>query len=66
MFVIAVGGQRISGIDEMAHIASYPPADFLFRVEKVSGFLEVVNLAIKQVAPDQYKILDKYVSTCSG
>ena len=66
VFVIAVGGQHISGIDEMANIASFPPAKFLFRVEKVSGFLDVVNLAIKEVAPAQYKILDKYVSTCSG
>ena len=66
VFVVAIGGQHMSGIDEMAHIASYPPANFLFRVVKVSDFFQVINLAIKEIAPDQYKILDKYVSPCSG
>ncbi len=64
VFVIAVGGKHITGIDEMAHMASYPPAKFLFRVEKVGDFFEVVKLAIKEVAPGQYKILKKYVSSC--
>ena len=64
VFVITVGNKHITGTDEMANAASYPPADFLFRVEKVGGFLEVVNLAIKEVAPDEYKILKKYVSPC--
>lgn len=64
VFVIAVGGQHIQGIDEMANMASFPPADYLFRVEKVGGFLEVVNLAIKQVDPAKYAILKKYVSSC--
>ena len=63
-FVIAVGNKHITGIEEMANVASFPPADFLFRVEKVGEFLEVVNLAIKEVAPDKYKILKKYVSPC--
>ena len=65
MFVIAVGDQHMRGIDEMAHVASYPPAKFLFRVEKVGGFLQAVNLAIQQVAPGEYTILKKYVSSCS-
>ncbi|CAB3993071.1 Hypothetical predicted protein [Paramuricea clavata] len=65
VFVIAVGGQHIRGIDEMANMATFPPKDFLLRVEKVGDFLEVVNLAIKTVAPGKYKILgDKYKSPC--
>ena len=65
LFVIAVGDQHISGIDEMTKVASFPPADYLFRVEKVGDFLEVVNLAIKLVAPAKYNILKKYVSPCT-
>ena len=64
VFVVAIGGKQMDGIDEMAHIASYPPADFLFRVAKVGDFLKVVNLAIKEVAPNKYKILDKQVPSC--
>ena len=64
VLVIAVGDQHMTGIDEMAHVASYPPAEFLFRVEKVGDFFEVVKLAIKEVAPSQYKILKKYESSC--
>ena len=64
VFVIAVGNQHIRGIDEMANMATFPPAKYLLRVEKVGDFLEVVNLAIEQVAPGKYKILKKYVSTC--
>jgi hypothetical protein len=67
VFVIAVGGQHMRGIDEMAHIATFPPADFLFRVEKVGEFFEVVQLAIDEVAPGQYKILKGYTSpSCMG
>ena len=64
IFVVAVGDQQMHGINEMAHIASYPPAQYLFRVKKEGDFIRVINLAIKEVAPDLYKILDKYVSPC--
>lgn len=65
VFVIAVGGKQMSGIDEMANMATFPPATYLLRVEKVGDFLEVINLAIQQVAPHKYKILKKYVSPCT-
>jgi uncharacterized protein with von Willebrand factor type A (vWA) domain len=64
VFVVAIGNRHMHGIDEMAQIATYPPADFLFRVAKLADFFRVVALAIKEVAPNQYKILDKYVSNC--
>ncbi|CAB3992440.1 Hypothetical predicted protein [Paramuricea clavata] len=65
VFVVAVGNEYISGINEMAHIAKFPPAKFLFRVRKFGSFLDVVKLAIKEVAPDVYEIVKKYKSTCS-
>ena len=64
IFVIAVGGQHILGIEEMAKVASFPPSKFLFRVKKVGDFLEIVKLAIKNVAPGIYKLIEKYKSTC--
>ena len=64
VFVIAVGGRHMTGINEMAHIASYPPKDFLFRVEKVGDFLEVVKLAIREVEPKLYEIIKYYKSSC--
>ena len=64
IFVVAVGNQRIHGIEEMAKVASLPPSKFLFRVKKVGDFLEVVKLAIKEVAPRKYKIIEKLKSTC--
>jgi hypothetical protein len=63
VFVIAVGGQHMLGIEEMAKVATFPPADFLFRVEKVGHFFEVVQLAIEEVAPGKYKLLKPYVSS---
>ena len=54
----------MSGIDEMVNVASFPPANFLLRVEKVREFLQAVNLAIQEVDPGKYKILTKYVSAC--
>ncbi len=64
VFVIAAGDQHMTGIDEMAKIASPPLQDFLFRVEKVGDFLEIVKMAIKEIAPDKYKIVKNYISTC--
>ena len=64
VFVIAVGGKYMIGIEEMAHVASYPPKDFLFRVEKVGDFLEAVKLAIKEVEPKLYETIKYYKSSC--
>ena len=64
IFVVAFGNRHMSGINEMAHIATFPPKDYLFRVETPGGFLALVNLAIKEVAPGKYKSLKKYKSSC--
>ena len=64
LLVVAVGDKHIEGIDEMANMATYPPANYLFRVEKIKDFVEVVKMAIKKIAPGKYKILKNYVSTC--
>ena len=64
VFVVAVGDQNMDGINEMAHIATYPPSNYLFRVEKIGDFFSMVNLAIKEVAPGQYKTVDRYPSLC--
>ena len=55
--VLAVGGQHISGIDEMVKVASWPPERHLFRVSNMNGFLEVIKLVVKEVAPGRYKII---------
>lgn len=57
IFVIAIGGY-IKGIDEMVKVASYPPKDFLFRVSDYRGFVEVIKLVIKEVAPGKYNIIE--------
>ena len=64
ILVVAVGDRHMHGINEMAHIASYPPAENLFRVEKAGDFFDVVNLAIKEVDQGKYQIINKYKSEC--
>ena len=64
VFVIAVGGKHMQGINEMAHIASYPPKDFLFRYKKVGDFFEIVKSAIKEVTPGVYKSIKDNKSSC--
>ena len=54
IYVVAVGSY-IHGIDEMVRVASYPPEKFMFRVQKLENFLEVVKLVIKEVSPGNYK-----------
>lgn len=54
IYVVAVGSY-ISGIDEMVRVASYPPEKFMFRVQKLQNFLDVVKLVIKEVSPGNYK-----------
>lgn len=57
IFVVAVGS-FIQGIEEMVHVASLPPQKFVCRVENHAGFLEIVKLALKQVAPAKYAVDD--------
>ncbi|XP_015758231.1 PREDICTED: collagen alpha-1(XII) chain-like isoform X2 [Acropora digitifera] len=59
IYVIAVGSAFMSGIDEMAKVASSPPQNHLFRVSDLNGFLRVIKLVVKQVAPGKYKIVTR-------
>lgn len=61
IYVIAVGNEFISGIDEMVKVAYWPsraPQDYLFRVSDLSGLVDVIKLVVKQVAPGKYKIIN--------
>ena len=58
IYVIAVGGTFISGIDEMVKVASRPPQYYLYRVRDLSGLVKVMKLVVKQVAPGKYKIIN--------
>jgi len=57
IYVVGVG-KYINGIDEMVKVASYPPEQFLFRVERVSSFWKIVKLIIQQVSPSKYAIIN--------
>ena len=59
IYVIAVGGAFMSGIDEMVKVASWPPQNHLFRVSDLSGWVEVIKLVVKQVAPGKYNIINR-------
>ena len=59
IYVVAVGSY-IHGIDEMVRIASYPPEKFMFRVQKLKDFWDVVKLVIKEVSPGKYKAIQGY------
>jgi uncharacterized protein YegL len=48
IFVVAVG-KYINGIDEMANVASYPPDQYVFRVEKNSDLQYVFELALEKM-----------------
>ena len=48
IYVVAVGS-HINGIDEMVKVASFPPENHMFRVQTLSGFKQVVKLAIEQI-----------------
>ena len=65
IYVVAVG-RYISGIDEMVKVASSPPENYVFRVEKNSALWKVVKLVIKQVNPGKYAVLNgQYDPPCS-
>lgn len=57
IFVVAVGSY-IEGIEEMVNVASLPPQKFVCRVENHEGFLEIVKLALRQVAPGKYLVYE--------
>ena len=56
IYVVAVGSY-INGIDEMVKVASSPPENHMFRVEKLTGFWTVVKLIIQQVSPGEYRVV---------
>ena len=56
IFVVAVGNS-ISGIDELVKVASNPFRDLL-RVKDFSGFWNLIQLAVKLVAPGKYQFVN--------
>ena len=57
IYVVAVGSY-IYRIDEMVKVASSPPENHMFRVQTLSDFWQVVKLAIRQVNPGEYTVLN--------
>ena len=57
IFVVAVGSY-IQGIEEMVNVASRPPEKFLCRVQTHEGFLQIVKMALRQIAPAKYEFED--------
>ena len=57
IYVVAVGSY-INGIDEMVRVASVPPEFHIFRVKKLTDFWTVVKLAIQQVNPREYRVVN--------
>ena len=57
IYVVAVGS-HINGIDEMVKVASSPPENHMFRVQTLGDFWQVVKLAIRQVNPGEYAVLN--------
>ncbi|CAH3190009.1 unnamed protein product, partial [Porites evermanni] len=46
IFVVAVG-ENVRGIDETDRVASYSPKDYIFRVKKLDGFLQIIKLMVQ-------------------
>lgn len=66
IFVVAIG-PFVNGIDEMVKVASYPSQHFLYRVKNLNGFLNIIKLIIKRVAPGKYKVMNgQYDPTCNS
>ena len=57
IYVVTVGSY-IYGIDEMVKVASSPPENHLFRVQTLGDFWQVIKLAIRQVNPGEYAVLN--------
>jgi uncharacterized protein with von Willebrand factor type A (vWA) domain len=62
IYVVAVGSY-IHGIDEMVRVASHPPEKFMFRVQKLKDFWDVVKLVLKEVSPGKYKAIQGHRNT---
>ena len=58
IYVVVAVGSHINGIDEMVKVASSPPENHMFRVQTLSDFWQVVKLAIRQVNPGEYAVLN--------
>ena len=64
IFVVAVG-EHVRGIKEMVRVASYPPKDYLFRVKKLDGFLQIIKLMVQRYSPQKYAIIKgQYTRPC--
>ena len=64
IFVVAVG-EHVRGIYEMVRVASYPAKDYLFRVKKLDGFLQIIKLMVRRYSPRKYAIIkDQYTRPC--
>lgn len=57
IYVVAIGAY-IYGINEIVKVASHPPEEFLFRVKDLDGFWKIIQLAVKQVYPDKWVVVD--------
>ncbi len=59
VFVLAVGDYNsISGIHEMVQVANHPPEENLFRVDDMKVFWNIIKLAVKEVYPDKWHIVN--------
>ena len=64
IFVVAVG-ENVRGIDETDRVASYPPKDYIFRVKKLDGFLQIIKLMVQRYSPRKYAIIEgQYTRPC--
>ena len=64
IFVVAVGNENMPGIPEMAQVASYPPENHVFRVEKNSDGMYVFELALEKVSNNKYKAKKPLADPC--
>ena len=62
IYVVAVGAY-INRIDKIVKVASHPPEQFLFRVNDLVGFFEIVSLIVRKLSPDKYSIVN-YDPSC--
>ena len=56
-------GRKCTRIDETDRVASYPPKDYLFRVKKLDGFLQIIKLMVQRYSPRKYAIILRPVYT---
>ena len=53
IYVVAVG-EKMDGLEEMVKVASEPKEKYLYRVKSFTGFLQIVQLATKQVCQGKH------------